>query len=227
MKYYLTYGLILLGIIILYQIWYRWFFNRLYHTLYTKLDAKKYLKSLDSLEAKILLTSKKRLVLKIDGYALANDALALADLFKDLENRKLPAALQINLYQKEVAFYIETLQNELANTALQNFKKAADKIKNPKINNIYHQSELLVAVYYQHDLEIVPELQKQIKDNADSQMVALLNNYRLAYIYYQNQDLKNCEKYLKAAKKASTNDLVKKHLKNCLTDFKIITTKQI
>lgn len=184
--------------------------------LYEQNDPIKYIESLLSFKAKFLVSNNQRLMLLINGYTQTKEYEKIYEIFKDLRNSKLSYGKKISLYQKEIFIYLKSHKNDLAIKSYNDLNEQANLLQeNTEIRKLVEDANIMVNVYARKNLDYINEL-KEIIQNSKEKALKGLCNYRIAYIYYYNDDPNNADKYLKESNNMFKNTLIETAIRSVI-----------
>ena len=217
MKYYIIIGVIALALIIIYQVVYNRFSRNLAKVLYADLNPEGYLQQLSSLPAKLMISKNRRLFLALDALAYQGDHQGMQQVFSQLEARKLSYGQKINLYDKQIQFFVDTKDYEAAKSKLALLQKEGSKINNANMQYLLENVEALVEIYANHNGSYAKKMVMAAEKNP-TKLAKATYYYRAAKCYYYQKDNQNTLKYLKKARNNAANTSLAKHIDSCLED---------
>ena len=215
--FYCLIGVLLLLMILVVQVNNKRLLKDLSKILYVDLDADKYIKTLDSLKAKFLLSKKSRLFASIDGYALKDDATKIEEVFNTLEKKRLSYGNKIGLYQKEVQFYTQAKMFDKAIKANETLQELGSKINDVTMTSILEEAQTLIEIYVNRNGDYA-KIMVAKGDAATQAMVKGFYYYRAAKCYYFKADKVNTIKYLKECQLKCPKTYLGDHAAECLKD---------
>ncbi len=168
--------------------------------LYVDNDSIRYFKMLDNKRLNLILRKGTLLILKLDGYIFINDELNIEKTAQCLENIRLSQAEKLNFYQKYLSFALTKNKSSAAYKALNKLQLLLQNEKDDKLKEILEDSQLLVKIYIEHDVNVISKL-KTI-ENKQSGKAKGITQYRLAKLFYFKGDNLQVMEYLH---KASNN----------------------
>lgn len=167
-------------------------------TLYADNNPDLYLKRLDNIEGKIFVNKKMRLFRKIDAYAMKNDKDNILNIFKELESLKLSFGQKVNLYEKEVEYYINQKIYDKAIEANKNLQDLAKQLDVEDLQKIAINCNALVETYANKNGSLANEMVKYA-EKANIVTVKGTYYFRAARCYYYRNEPKLVDKYLEKA----------------------------
>ena len=193
------------------------FINKLSKLLYEDMDGEKYLAALDSFEGRFFLNRKKRIFMRVDGYALLDDAEMIEKTFEELDKTKLSYGSKIGLLQKEINYYVKVKHCEKANQLNKEIQSLGSQIKDEAMADILFECNAIVEINCNHNGDLAKAMVEK-GDNSQAGMIRALYYYRAAKCYYFKNDKEKMHKYLKEAQLKAPNTAISKQAEACEQD---------
>lgn len=189
--------------------------------LYLKKQPQTYIDRLNTKKAKFLFGNITRKFMILDGYINLKDNNQTISLFDELRNNKLSYGKRINLYQKEISYYLEAKMFDKALASYQDLKNEGSLINDPRMLQILSESEALIEVYVKKNIEYIDVLIQLINSSKDD-LTNVINNYRIAYCYFNNNNVDKAKEYIKKSFNFSEKTMLNSLLKKVNKDIKLI-----
>lgn len=172
----------------------------------------------------LLFTKTEREFLRLNGYMALGSDEKIIKQFTKLSEQKLKPKLTLDLYHKELTYYIDAVKY---NQALNSYAKLKDillKQKHEQAKNLLEEADLIVSIYIHKDISLIPRLIEQA-EKTDNMLMKGVIYYRLAKLSYFAKKAKDVDFYLKQADpllKHTTYELI---IKDAFKDYHILQTK--
>ena len=145
-------------------------------------DPVRYLEMLGSPRLKLVLRPGTLALLRLDGVLAAGDEAAARQLFEQLPTLRLKPAERLNGLQKALDFYVKRNDAAGAEQALAGLERLLKNEKNPKLQAVLSDAQLLVGVYIRKDAACIAPLKELCEAQNGTQRGITL--YRLAKLYH-------------------------------------------
>lgn len=221
---YLILGLVLLALWFVYQKMSANFSKNLAQKLYLDKEPETFLKDLSSIQAKIYLSSKKRLFLALEAYMLLGQEEKIMETLDKLSRKRLGYGPTITLLQKKVQYYTESGKLDLALEAYQELEEKGSWIQDPRMLQILEESKSLVEIYC-HKNAAYAEIMIDKAKQTNNKLLQGIYFYRAAKCFSYKRDKNNVVIYLKKAKEKLKGSAWEQHIEACLNDFSYLEKK--
>lgn len=221
---YLLLAVLLVVLWLVYQKMSANFSKALAKKLYIEKQPEAFIQTLDSFPARIYLSSKKRLFLKLEAYMLLGQQDKIMETFERLTQKRLGYGATITLLQKKVQYYTESAHYDLALAAYQELEEKGSLIQDPRMLQILEESKILVEIYCHRN----PDYAEWMVEKAKQTPTKLLQGiyyYRAAKCFSYKRDKNNVNIYLKKAKEKLKGSAWETHIDACLADHHQIEKK--
>lgn len=174
------------------------FLKNLSFILYEEQNPERFLKKLNSFLAKLFLSNRDRLLLTIDALMLKKEYYTVTQIFGYLERIKLSLLHQLALYQKEIAYYLETQDNKKAIECFEQLKELSQDTQQPAIKMVVEENDILIHVYAKKDGYYAQVLENKAK-NINDHLIKGICLYRAGVSYYNLKEIDKCIHLLEEA----------------------------
>ncbi len=205
---------------------YRQTLYQLSELLYKKHDPDAFLAKLESYPALLLINKKKRKILSIDALMLKNNRKKAEMIMKELEQEALSFSQRILLFQKQIAFYLESYEGTKAIEAYLKLKEETEEFADDSILQIVEECDILIHVYARKD-GLYAEKLVQKAERLQESIPKGICYYRAGVSYYHLQDENHCRMLLERAQQFLKNTIFEKNIDQILNQDLQLIEKRI
>ena len=193
--------------------------------LYNDHQPEEFLTKINGFWGKIFFSKQTRLFQSLDAYFMCEDFEQVENTFKSLESGKLSYGAKINLYEKEVQYYVQNKKYTEAQKANDTLQSLGKQISSPEMDRILLESSTLIKIYVDHDGSVAKDM-VALAEQASQKGMKGLYYYRAAKCYNYQSDRANTIKFLeKAQQNLSSSKEWDTHIEKCLKDFSALEEK--
>ena len=168
-------------------------------TLFQQNAPELYQEMLKSKRLRLVLRRSTLTLLELEGYYYIRDEDRAQQTATILENMKLSSSEQFTFYQKALCFSVSLGKVNDSTEYLQKLENLLKNQTNPKFIAILEDARLLVGVYINKDVSLLPELERLEKQQTGTQKG--LTQYRMAKLYYYKGDVERTVAILKQSER--------------------------
>lgn len=172
--------------------------TRLQDALYRQNNPKKYLQMLQSRWMGLVFRKGTLLLLELDGRQLIDDIAGLKELYDKAAVTRMNKNEKLDMYLKLFNYYIKTGENEQARSLYSCIELLLKNEKNEKLKTIRLDAKLLLGIYVEKDINLIPTLNEQLLKQSGSMQG--MTGYRLAKLCWYANEKEKALDYLNIAK---------------------------
>lgn len=172
----------------------------------------------------LLFTRTEREFLKLNGYMVLGTNNQIVHQFDLLNHQKLSPKMALDLYHKQMTYYIDSVQYEEALISYHKLRDLLIKQKHDQAKKILEEADLIVQIYIHHDPSVMDVLIRQL-DQTSNELIKGVIYYRLAKLSYYAKRMKDVESYLKKAEPLLKQTTYEPIIRDAFKDFHILETK--
>jgi len=160
-----------------------------------------YQELLNNKRLRLAFSKSQILLLKLKGYMLeGNDKQVLA-LIQALDQRKLRGYVKLDYLLKRFTYFVEVLNAKESKASLALLETLSMNVKNNQdIVELVDEARLTYQIYIEKNVSLIPKLKKMAQEKTNPKIVGIIY-FRLAKLYYFNQQLKDAKRALLNAEK--------------------------
>ena len=160
-----------------------------------------YQELLNNKRLRLAFSKSQILLLKLKGYMLeGNDKQVLA-LIQALDQRKLRGYVKLDYLLKRFTYFVEVLNAKESKASLALLETLSMNVKNNQdIVELVDEARLTYQIYIEKNVSLIPKLKKMAQEKTNPKIVGIIY-FRLAKLYYFNQQLKDAKMALLKAEK--------------------------
>ncbi len=173
---------------------------------------------------KLLFTKTELAFLRLNGYMVLGTNEQIVNQFLFLDHLSLRPKMALDLYHKQMTYYIDSVQYE---QALVSYKKLRDillKEKHEQAKKILEEADLIIKIYIHHDTTVMDVLKIKLEQTKNTLMQGVIY-YRLAKLSYYQKRYHDAEDYLKKAEPLLKHSTYEAIIKMAFKDIHILKTK--
>lgn len=171
-----------------------------------------------------LFTQSEKEMLRLNGFIALGTHQQVIGQFDYLSKMKLKSKLALELYHKEMTYYIETSSYDKALKSYEKLKNILAHQKHEQAKKILDEAEMIINIYIHHDITLVDHLILLEKETSNQLMKGVIY-YRLAKLSYFAKRDKDTLMYLNKAKPLLKKTTYEPIIEEALKDTHILKTK--
>ena len=179
---------------------------------------------LDNPRLGLLFTKTEREFLRLNGYMTLGKDDDIKKQFKMLSSLKLRPRLALDLYHKELTYYIDTQKYDLALISYNNLRSILVKQKKEQAKKLLEEADLIVQIYIHKDISLIPLLLDKA-EKTEHMLIKGVLYYRLAKLSYFAKKNKDVDLYLKRAEPLLKKTTYEPIIKSAFKDYHILNIK--
>lgn len=172
----------------------------------------------------LLFTKTEKEFLRLNGYMALGSDEKIIKQFDMLSKLKLKPKLALDLYHKEMTYYIDAVKYDKALISYNKLKKILLKQKQEQAKKLLEEADLIVSIYIKKDITLIPLLIEKEK-HTDHMLMKGVIYYRLAKLSYFAKKLKDVDLYLKRAEPLLKQTTYESIINSAFKDYHILQTK--
>ena len=131
----------------------------------------------------LLFTTSERELLRLNGYMALGTDDKIKQQFDLLNKIKLKPKLALDLYHKELTYYIDTVKYDKALDSYKKLKEILLKQKHKQAKKLLEEANLIISIYIHKDISLIPDLVDKA-EKTNHLLVKGVIYYRLAKLSY-------------------------------------------
>lgn len=187
---------LVLGVLLLLRASQRGALEELAHTL-ARGDVERYLTMLGSRRLSLVLRKSTLVLLRLEGHIRTGDVSGVAVDEKRLEQMRLRPGERLEYCQKAMSFHLSRGEYDAGRDYLVKLETLLEKEPDEKLKAILTDARLLICVYADRDVSLIPALEKQ--ETAQSGGQRGVTQYRLAKLCHFAGEETQANTWLKKA----------------------------
>lgn len=189
--------------------------RQLYRAAYVDKDTALFESLVNSLQAQMFIADKSRKIMSLNCYISMQDEDKVIEICRAMNGRKLDSSEFMAFFGSAIGFlcdrgnpYAETLLNEMRNRYASGCSVSEQML--------LHDCELTCDVYINRNTGRIPDIEEILKGELDDEQRAIYE-YRLAKLYYYDDNKARAKELLKSAKNHTANKASQKKIDGILS----------
>jgi tetratricopeptide (TPR) repeat protein len=158
-----------------------------------------YQELLDNPRLRLSFRKQTLMILKLRGYLLSGDECKIKELIAYLDRSRLTVYEKTDYYQKRFSYFAQKQDAKETEISLNYLKSLEKKDRRKTIRGVISEAELIYEIYIRHNPKIIPRL-LEAETNYQNNIQKGITEYRLAKLYYFDNQPEKARAYLEKAK---------------------------